>query len=576
MTDEANAEFDAIVVGSGITGGWVAKELCERGLKVLVVERGRHLDHPGPEYTDFDAPWELEYRGMVPDYLAENDRYEMLRRKRHIYRNEHRQFFVDDAEHPYSFPDDRPFMWTRGYQLGGRSLTWARQCYRWSQKDFDANHKDGYGSPWPIGYDDLAPWYSRVEAFAGISGNADGLENLPDGDFLKPWDMSAAEEQVAAKLRNERPDRPMIIGRCANLTEEHGPSNALGRGVCQARNRCSSGCAYGAYFSSLSATLPAARLTGNLTVVTDATVESVVYDKVRGKVTGVRVIRTAEAKRETYSGKMVFLNAGSLNSVHLLLNSKGEGHPAGLANSSGMLGAYIMDHFGGSGASGDVPGLDDRYAFGRRPVGIYVPNYRHGQLEDADFLRGFGFQGSAQQRKAERPNANAPGIGKELWERGQKGPRWRMSLFMYGEMLPYKDNRATLHPTKTDRFGIPLLHMDCEGRENEKKMRVQGAKDAVDLLTAGGCVNVREIAPDPNAFVMLGERTHEMGGACMGTDPKSSVVNGWCQTHDIPNLFVSDGAVMASCGTSNPSLTYMALSARAAHHAADLLQEGQL
>ncbi len=576
MSTQADADFDAIVVGSGITGGWVAKELCERGLKVLVIERGRHLEHPSEEYTDGEAPWELEYRGLVPDYLAENNRYEMMRRKRHIYRNEHRQFFVDDADHPYSYPEDRPFMWTRGYQLGGRSLTWARQCYRWSQQDFDANRKDGHGSPWPIGYDDLAPWYDKVENFVGISGNSDGIDTLPDGDFLKPWEMSCAEELVAANLRMERPDRPMIIGRCANLTEEHEPARELGRGVCQARNTCSRGCVYGAYFSSLSATLPAARRTGNLTLVTDATVESIVYDDTLRKVTGVRVIRTRDRERQTFSGRMVFLNAGSLNSVHLLLNSRTRQYPPGLANSSGMLGSYIMDHFGGSGASGDVPGLDDRFAFGRRPVGIYVPNYRHEQLDDADFLRGYGFQGGAQQRKSERPNGNGPGIGSDMWERGKNGPRWRMSLFMYGEMLPYHDNRASLHPTKTDRYGTPLLHLDCEGRDNEKKMRAQGAKDAVELLTAGGCTNVREISPEPNAFVMLGERTHEMGGACMGADPLSSVVNSWCQTHDIANLLISDGAVMASCGTANPSLTYMALSARAAHHAADLLQEGKL
>lgn len=576
MSAVSPATFDAIVVGSGITGGWVAKELCERGLKVLVVERGRHLDHPSEEYTDGQAPWELEYRGLVPDYLAENDRYEMFRRKRHIYRNEHRQFFVDDAEYPYSYPKDRPFMWTRGYQLGGRSITWARQCYRWSQQDFDANRKDGHGVPWPIGYDDLTQWYDRVEGFAGVSGNSDGLESLPDGNFLKPWSMSCAEEFVATNLRKTRPDRPMIIGRCANLTEPTEAAAALGRGICQARARCSSGCAYGAYFSSLSATLPAARNTGNLSVETDQIVQSLVYDEASGKVTGVRTIGAKDKKEQAFTGKMVFLNAGSLNSVHILLNSRSEQHPNGLANSSDKLGRYIMDHFGGAGASGDVPGFNDRYAFGRRPVGIYVPNYRHEQKEDADFLRGFGFQGSAQHRKSDRPRDTAKGIGDALWQPGGKGPSWRMTIFMYGEMLPYADNRATLHPSKRDQFGIPLLHIDCEGRVNEKKMRVQGAKDAVDILIAGGCVNIREIAPDPDTFIMLGERTHEMGGACMGEDPKASVVNGWCQSHDIPNLFISDGAAMSSCGTQNPSLTYMALSARAAHHAADLLQEGAI
>lgn len=574
MSKANTSDFDAIVVGSGISGGWVAKELCERGLKVLVIERGRHLDHPSEEYTDGEAPWELEYRGMIPDHFAENDRYNMLRRKGNIYRNEHRQFFVDDAEFPYSYPEDRPFMWTRGYQLGGRSLTWARQCYRWSQKDFDANRKDGNGIAWPIGYDDIAPWYDRVERFAGISGNTDGIATLPDGQFLKPWEMSCAEEFVARNLRKSHPDRPMIIGRCANLTEDNESARELGRGVCMARSVCSRGCAFGAYFSSLSATLPAARKTGNLTVETDQIVETLILDKTSGKVTGVRTIRTADRAWQEFSAKLVFLNAGSLNSVQILLNSRDEDNPRGLANSSGMLGRYIMDHFGNAGASGNVPGFDDRYAFGRRPVGIYIPNYRHEQLEDADFIRGFGFQGSAQQRKPDQPGANASGIGNALWDNAAKGPRWRISLFMYGEMLPYADNRASLHPTKTDSFGIPLLHLDCEGRENEKAMRARGSKDAVELLEAGGCTNVREIAPDRDSFVMLGERTHEMGGACMGEDPAGSVTNGWGQTHDIPNLFVSDGAIMSSCGTANPSLTYMALSARAAHHAADMLRDG--
>lgn len=576
MIVQENTDFDAIVVGSGISGGWVAKELCERGLKVLVIERGRNIDHPSPEYTDGDAPWELEYRGLVPDHFEENERYNMMRRKGHIYRNEHRQFFVDDAEYPYSFPEDKPFMWTRGYQLGGRSLTWARQCYRWSQQDFDANRKDGNGIPWPIGYDDLAPWYDRVEEFAGISGNNDGVAAVPDGQFLKPWEMSGAEEFVASNLRNTRPNQPMIVGRCANLSEPHLPASELGRGVCQARATCSRGCSFGAYFSSVSATLPAARKTDNLTIVTDTTVHSLVQDEDTGKITGVRTIGTNDFAAQEYTARLVFLNAGSLNSVHILLNSRSDANPNGMANSSDALGRYIMDHFGGVGASGDVPGFDDRYAFGRRPVGIYIPNYRHEQLDDADFIRGYGFQGGSSQRKGTTPNINAAGIGDDLWQGVGDGIRWRMSLSMYGEMLPYADNTATLHQSRTDKFGIPLLHLDCEGHENEKKMREQAQKDAVDLLTAGGCVNVRESGTAGDRHIMVGARTHEMGGACMGEDPATSVLNGWCQSHDIPNLFVSDGAAMSSCGTANPSLTYMALSARSAHHAADLLQEGLL
>lgn len=567
-------EFDVIVVGSGVTGGWAAKEFCQKGFKTLVLERGRHLDHPSSEYTDMLLPWEHYNRTLMPESHDTEGRFRKLKEKAWPYASHFSQFFVDEKEHPYSHPEDRPFMWTRGYQLGGRSITWARQSYRWGRRDFEANAKDGNGVPWPIGYDDLAPWYDYVEAFTGISGETDGLDQLPDGDFLKPWEMSCAEKIVSDTLKTTQPDRPMIIGRCANLSEARPVHTDLGRGECQARNQCMQGCSFGAYFCSLSSTLPAARKTGNLTIVTDAIVTSIVQDAETGKATGVRVV-DHNAKEETiYTARVVFLCASALGSVHIMLNSRTEATPNGIANSSGALGSYIMDHFGSAGASGEVPGCDDLYSFGRRPTGIYVPNFRHEKADDVDFIRGFGYQGGATNRPRKRHTGSSRGIGAAAKAETGKPLPWRIDIGMFGEMLPYKDNQASLHPTKTDKWGIPLLHIDAEGRENERKMIVQAAKDAEDLLIAGGCTNVRSSHSDPDDHIQVGARTHEMGGACMSEDPAVSVVNKWCQTHDVPNLFVTDGACMSSCATQNPSLTYMALTARAADHAAKLLREG--
>ena len=570
-----NTDFDAIVIGSGISGGWAAKELCEKGLKTLVLERGRHLDHPSQEYTDFQAPWDLEHRGMVPEIYDEQGRYRMLKRKGWTYRNEFIQFFVDEKEHPYSYPEERPFMWTRGYQLGGRSLTWARQSYRWGVKDFEANAKDGHGVDWPIRYEDLAAWYDHVEAFAGISGASDGLPNLPDGDFLKPWEMSCAEEFVAANIDNSFDDRKMIIGRCANLSEAKDIHTSLGRGACQSRNYCMRGCSYGAYFSSLSATLPAAKRTENLTIAADSIVSEIIFNPVTKRATHVKVIDHYSKQERIYSARIIFLNASAIASTQILLSSRSEATPNGLANSSGQLGNYIMDHFGHAGANGMVPGLDDRFEFGRKPTGIYIPNYRHDRTEDQDFDRGFGFQGGANRQRAGHTGSR-PGIGVDAKADAQRWGPWTFGIGMFGEMLPYKDNTARLHASKTDKWGIPLIHLDCHIRENERKMIRQAEKDAVELLTAGGCVDVSSARTPDDEHVLVGGKTHEMGGACMGRNPAESVLNEWNQAHDVPNLFVTDGACMSSCGTVNPSLTYMALTARAANHAVELLKENQL
>lgn len=567
--------YDVIVVGSGITGGWAAKEFCEKGLKTLVIERGRNIQHQGPEYTDMQMPWQIENRNKVPEILSEEGRYSMIERKGY-FKNATKQFFIDDKEHPISYPKESPFKWIRGYQLGGRSLTWGRQSLRWGVKDFQANAKDGNGVPWPIGYDDLAPWYDYVESFIGVSANKDGLDTLPDGIFQKPWEMSCAEKFIAENLKKAYSDRHLIIGRSANLTQPTKEQTELGRGQCQARSYCNRGCTFGGYFSSLSATLPAAKKTGNLTVVTDSIVETVDYDDRSGKASGVTVIDAHTKKKRQYRSKIVFLCASALGSVQVLLNSKSKTFPNGIANSSGAVGHYIMDHFSGVIANAKVPGFDDKYSIGRRPIATYIPNYRHEQKGDADFIRGFGFQGTAQHRSNTGTTAKKVGIGAQVKnDSNQPGP-WRFRAIMYGEMLPRFENHARLHPTEKDQWGIPILHIDARIRENERKMIKRAAIDIKEILTAGGCVDIKINEFPETKPIAVGDRVHEMGGACMGEDPKSSVLNKWAQSHDVKNLFVTDGACMSSCATQNPSLTYMAITARAVDYAAKLFFKGQL
>ncbi|WP_448250055.1 GMC oxidoreductase [Thalassotalea agariperforans] len=568
--------YDVIVVGSGITGGWAAKEFCEKGFKTLVIERGRHLDHPSKEYTDMQAPWQLKNRGLASEIYDEQGRYQMLKKKKGRLKTDSIQFFVDEKEHPYSYPEERPFMWTRGYQLGGRSLTWGRQVLRWGPKDFQSNEKDGHGVPWPIGYEDLAPWYDYVERFIGVAGNNDGIADLPDGVFQKPWQMSCAEQFIADNMAKKFNDRRLIIGRSANLTEPTEEQAKQGRGQCQARSYCARGCSFGAYFSSLSATLPVARNTGNLTIITDAIASTVDYDEATGKASGVTIIDANTKEKRRYNARVVFLCASALGSVQILLNSTSKTFPNGIANSSGVVGHYIMDHFTGAVGKAEVPGLEDKYSYGRRPIGTYIPSYRHYQQEDLGFTRGFGFQAFAGRGKT-GTSAKTMGIGAEVKAKANQDKPWHFTAAMYGEMLPYYENAASLHPTKKDKWGMPQLHIDAEFKDNERKMSAQAAIDIKEILEAGGCTNIKIIkALDNNHRQMVGARTHEMGGACMGKDPKTSVLNKWAQTHDVKNLFVTDGAAMSSCATQNPSLTYMAITARAADYAVKLMNEGKL
>jgi choline dehydrogenase-like flavoprotein len=567
--------YDVIVVGSGITGGWAAKEFCEKGFNTLVLERGRHVEHRGPEYTDMQAPWAIENRNLLPESFGIDGRYSNIEGKG-FFKSATKQFFADDREHPISYPEDKPFRWVRSYQLGGRSLTWGRQSLRWGPKDFEANAKDGHGIPWPIGYDDLAQWYDYVEEFVGISANKDGLDVLPDGVFQKPWEMSCAETFISQNLKKVYKDRHLIIGRAANITEPTEQQSKLGRGKCQARGYCKRGCTFGAYFSSLSATLPAAEATGKLSIVSNAIVVSVDYDEARGKASGVTVIDAITKEKRQYKARVVFLCASALGSVQILLNSTSTQFPNGIANSSGALGHYIMDHFTGVTTNAKVEGFDDKFAYGRRPIATYIPNYRHEQTDGVEFVRGYGYQATAQHRRNTGTTAKREGIGGEVKDNSKQPAAWNFITLMFGEMLPYYDNVASLHPSHTDQWGIPLLHIDAEIKRNERLMIKQAAIDIKEMLEVGGCSDITINQTPENQHLQIGDRIHEMGGACMGDDPKVSVLNKWAQSHDVANLFVTDGACMSSCSTQNPSLTYMAITVRSANYAANLMNQGKL
>ncbi|MPS69630.1 GMC oxidoreductase [Novosphingobium aerophilum] len=559
--------FDAIVIGSGMSGGIAAKELCERGLKTLVLERGRKLEHGGESYTDWMQPWDLPNAGMVPeeelarDYPVQSQCYAMT--------SATQQYWVKDSEHPYTTPEDKPFSWIRGYHLGGRSIMWGRQSYRLSPMDFEANARDGHGSDWPIRYDDLAPWYDHIEKFIGVAGSREGLAQLPDGEFLPPFDLNDAEVMFKQAIEGKFPGRKVIPGRVANLSKAQPHHEALGRSSCQVRSFCERGCSYGAYHSSLSSSLPAAEQTGNLTIVTDAIVHSIVYDPKTGKATGVRVIDAHSKAGRTYEAKVIFGCASTIGTAQILLNSKSEAMPNGLANSSDMVGRNLMDHLYALSVAGILPKGPDSYYFGRRPTGLYIPRYRN-VSEDAPFLRGYGYQGGAMRTGGSRATAGA--IGADLKAKARKLGPWMVFISGFGEMLPNPENRVTLNANKVDQWGIPTVHVSCALGENEHKMAEQIITDGKAMIEAAGGMVV-SAASEPG---VPGLGIHEMGTACMGKDPRRSVLNKYNQAHDVPNLFITDGSAMASSGCQNPSLTYMALSARAAHHAAEFLKAGTI
>lgn len=563
--------FDAIVVGSGMSGGWAAKELCERGLKVLLLERGPHIEH-GADYShdiaarlrrrDDQVP-EAEQRLHFPYYDGVN--YALF--------NSNRKFWASDHDYPYETAPGKPYRWIRGYHLGGRSLTWWRQSYRWAPDDFESNLKDGHGVDWPIRYDELAPWYDHVEAFAGVCGNYDEIPHLPDGDFLPPYAFNCVEEAAKERIEAAFPTRRLIIGRAAQLSRVTKVHMDLGRKRCEQRMRCVHGCPLGAYFSSLSATLPAAQNTGNLTIVTDAIVAKVEYDAKARRASGVRVVDRETKVGRTYEAKLVFLNASAINTAAILLNSTSEAFPRGLANGSDQVGRNLMDHVSCDAVVGRWPGFDDVHDPGDRPTGIYIPRYAHTTEGDKPYLRGFGMQGGAGRTR----RIEARVLGGAEREDDQPGYKpWAMSLRPFGEVLPDPNNRVTLSRTRVDAWGVSVPVIDAAHGRNEYVMMREAARDAAEMLKAAGFVDITPWEEAGEKLSPPGDRIHEMGTARMGRDPATSVLNGWGQAHEVPNLFVSDGAAMTSSANMNPSLTYMALAARAANRAADLLEEGAL
>lgn len=558
----ADQNFDAIVVGSGISGGWAAKELTEKGLKVLLLERGRNIEHIKDYKNANKETWEFPHRGRRTQQMI-ND-YPVLKRDYPL--NEtNLDYWVNDKESPYT--EIKRFDWFRGYHVGGRSLMWGRQSYRWSDLDFEANAKEGIAVDWPVRYNEIAPWYDYVEKFAGISGNRDGLPHLPDGQFLPPMEMNVVEKDVAARMKAYyKNQRHMIIGRTANITQDH-----EGRTACQYRNKCWLGCPFGGYFSTQSSTLPAAMKTGNLTLRPWSIVTRVLYDKDKKRATGVEVLDAESLKTYTFNAKIVFLNASALNTTWLLMNSATDVWPEGLGSSSGELGHNLMDHHLGVGANGKVEGYEDRYTFGRRANGIYIPRYRNYNGDKRDYLRGFGYQGSASRQGwgREIPELSIGGDFKDaLTEPGQ----WTMGIGGFGEILPDHSNKIMLDKNVKDKWGLNVLAIDCELKENELKMRKDMMNDAIEILQNAGLKDVNGWDGDGTP----GRGIHEMGTARMGKDPKTSVVNKYNQVWDAPNVFVTDGAFMTSASCVNPSLTYMAFTARAVDHAVSELKKQNL
>ena len=554
--------YDAIVVGSGISGGWAAKELTEKGLKVLLLERGKNIEHIKDYINATKAPWEYPHRGGRTREMER--RYPVLRRDFPL-NEKNLDWWASDEESPYT--EVKRFDWYRGYHVGGRSLMWGRCSFRWSDFDFEANVKQGLGTDWPIRYADVAPWYSYVEKFAGIAGSKEGLAQLPDGEFQPAMALNCAEQLVADRLTTKFDGkRRLISSRTANLTQP-----LPGRGSCQYRDACWLGCPYGAYFSTQSSTLPAAMKTGRLTLKPFAIVHEVLYDKDRKRATGVRVLDAVTNEVTDYQAKVVFLCASTLNSTWILMRSATDVWPGGLGSSSGELGHNLMDHHFRVGAQGRIDGLEDKYFYGRRPNPSYIPRYRNLYGDKRPYLRGFGYEGGAGRDGWSRAVAEL-GVGGAFKDKAAEPGQWTMGGTAFGEMLPNHENKVTLDDTKKDKWGLPVLKIDCATGENERLMRVDMANDMAEMLEQCGVKDVETF--DNEYFPGMG--IHEMGTARMGRSPKNSVLNMHNQVWDAPNVFVTDGSCMASTACQNPSLTYMALTARAADFAVSELNRRTL
>ncbi len=553
--------YDAIVIGSGISGGWAAKELTEKGLKTIMLERGKNVEHK-VDYTSANKElWEFPHRGGRTQQMIED--YPVLKRDYPL--NEmNLEWWANEKDCPYV--ETKRFDWFRGYQVGGRSLLWGRQSYRWSEFDFEANAKDGIAVDWPIRYKDIEPWYSYVERFAGINGNKDGLSQLPDGEFQPAMEMNCVEKDVAERINKHYKSTRMIMGRSANITQ---PLQA--RTNCQYRNKCWLGCPFGGYFSTQSSTLPAAMATGNLTLRPFSIVKEILYDKNTKKATGVRIIDAENNQTYDYFAKIIFVNASAINSAWILMNSATDVWPGGLGSSSGELGHNLMDHHFRTGAGGKAEGYDDKYYFGRRPNGPYIVRYQNLFGDKRNYLRGFGYQGGASRSGWSREVAEL-NIGGEFKDALSEPGQWSIGFTAFGEILPYHENKISLDPNVKDKWGLPVVAIDAEIKENELAMRKDMQEDAIEMLTIAGVKDVKGF----DGGYSMGMGIHEMGTARMGRDAKTSVLNGNNQVWDALNVFVTDGACMTSAAAVNPSLTYMALTARAVDYATNELKKGNL
>ena len=562
----AQNAFDAIVIGSGISGGWAAKELCDHGLKTLVLERGRNVEHLKDYPTANKSPWEFEHRGTMPKKFVEEN---PLITQAAGFGEETAHFFIKDKDHPYV--QDKPFEWIRGYQVGGKSLIWGRACPRWSKYEFTSPSRYGYGIEWPIGYDDIAPWYSYVEGFAGICGGKDGLEAMPDGNYLPPFELNCVEKDIQKKISATYKDRFMIQGRWAQLTEPTDVHLKQGRGKCQVRDMCMRGCPFGGYFSSVSSTLPWAQKTGKLTVRPFSVVHSIIYDQTKEKAVGVRIIDTNTKQSIDYFSKIIFVNASALNSNLILLNSTSHRFPNGLGNDNGLLGKYICHHNYRGSVNGSIDGYQDKYVYGRKPAESMMANFRNLKKKDTDFVGGYmAFMGAYRQRGAGNEMENQ--VGAEYKDAMSEAGNWGMYMYMQGETVPKETNHVALSKDKKDQWGIPQLVMHVEYDDNDEKLLKDFLTQASEMLDKAG---VKNIAQNDNHWAP-GRDIHEMGGCRMGKDTKTSLLNGHNQLHHCKNVFVTDGACMASTANQSPSILYMALTARACNYAVAELKKGNL
>lgn len=565
MTDY---DFDVVVVGSGMSGGWAAKEFCEKGFKTLVLDRGKPHEH-GLYPTEGMAPWEVPNRGKMNTDKAERDHF--IVKKCYAFDEYTQDYFINDRENPYETPEDKPFDWIRSAKVGGKSQLWARQSYRWGPQDFEANAKDGHGCDWPVRYDDLEPWYAYVERFAGISGGVENMPQLPDSVFQKPHEFTQVELDARERVEEAYPGRRIIMARTAHLTEPTEEQMDLGRGLCQSRRECPRGCSWGGYFSSLAATLPAAERTDNMTLQANSIVHSVIYDSKTGKASGLRFVNTVTKETSVVTARVIFMCASTLATTQVLMNSRSAEFPNGIGNTSGVLGHYLMDHTMGTGAEGRALGYDHLHYKGRRPTGIYIPRFMNITEPTDKYLRGFGYQGRSW-RDGWMWRWDEPGIGRDFKKQIRNPGDWKFRIFGYGEMLPDYNNHVSLDFDRLDSNGLPIMNITCELSDNDRRMHEDIRDKAVEMLKAAGLVDIQAFSN----IATPGLTIHEVGTARMGRDPKDSYLNGFNQSHEVDNLFVTDGAAFASVACQNPSLTFMAFTARAADYAATQMKSGVL